>query len=234
MRKTLATIFLFLIMTPAFAKIPNVIEHTEGDLQYTFVYWPVALIGAGAITAGVLTTKDHRVQSHFTDRHFGQADTVAKQVGAFYVLDPAAFLLFGAGEYFHNEKISVTGETLFESLLFTDAMTGILKLGFGRTRPNGGNYSFPSGHAASAFAIATALETLDGPVAGVPAYLAATFISISRIDMNEHFLSDVVFGAAMGSAIGWGTAHFHKLKNPNLFIAPSLAQSKGLNVIWRF
>lgn len=49
--------------------------------------------------------------------------------------------------------------------------------------------------------------------------------------MNAHYLSDVVFGAALGSAIGWGTAHFHKKIHPNLFVAPMLGENaQGLTV----
>lgn len=228
--------FLFLCVgtTPAKAKVPNVIEHAGGDIRYTFAYWPAILIGGGAITAGILSTKDHSIQSNFTRRHLGKADAVAKFIGQPYVLDPVALVLFGAGELSHNEKLSVTGETLLEALLFADAMTGILKLGFDRTRPNGGSYSFPSGHASSTFAVATALETLYGLKTGIPAYAAASFISITRVDMNAHFVSDVVFGAAMGSAIGWGVAHFHKLKNPNLFLVPTVAEGKGLSLVGIF
>ena len=228
--------FLFLSVnaTPAMAKIPNLLSHAGGDIRYTFAYWPAILIGGGAITAGIFTTKDHSIQGNFKRRHLGKADTVAKFIGQPYVLDPVALVLFGAGELAHNEKLSVTGETLLEALLFTDAMTGILKLGFDRTRPNGGSYSFPSGHASSTFAVATVLETLYGLKAGIPAYAAASFISITRVDMNAHFVSDVVFGAALGSAIGWGVAHFHKLKNPNLFIVPTVAEGKGLSIVGMF
>ncbi|MDO8527678.1 MAG: phosphatase PAP2 family protein [Deltaproteobacteria bacterium] len=219
---------------PALAKLPNVIKHAEGDIRYTFGYWPVVVIGGGALTAGLLSLKDHSFQNNFKTRHLGRFDTVAKYFGEYYVLDPAAFLLFGAGKLFHNEELVVTGETLVESLLFTQAMTGVLKLGFNRTRPNGGNYSFPSGHAANTFAVATVLETLYGLKAGIPGYLAAGLVSYSRLDANDHFLSDLVFGAALGSAIGWGTAHFHKMKNPNLYVLPMIGASKGLSFVYNF
>ena len=226
--------FLLSAASPAFAKFPNVVKHAEGDIRYTFGYWPVLLIGGGALTAGLLTQADHSVQGHFKTKHLGVADDVAGVIGEPYVLDPAALVLFGAGQLSHNEKLSVTGETLLESLLFTDAMSGILKLSFHRKRPNGGNYSFPSNHAASMFAVATSLETLYGPIAGVPAYMAAGFVSFTRLDQNAHYLSDVVFGAALGSAIGWGTSHFHKLENPKLFFIPSVAGGAGFSVAGRF
>jgi hypothetical protein len=33
--------------------------------------------------------------------------------------------------------------------------------------------------------------------------LAASYVGASRLVENRHFLSDVVFGAAVGEAVGW-------------------------------
>ena len=35
---------------------------------------------------------------------------------------------------------------------------------------------------------------------GVPAYVAAGYVATARVHDNRHYLSDVVFGAAMGIA----------------------------------
>jgi diacylglycerol kinase family enzyme/membrane-associated phospholipid phosphatase len=64
--------------------------------------------------------------------------------------------------------------------------------------------SFPSGHAASAAAFATAVA-MESPVAGlVVAPLAAT-VAYSRIHTGVHWTSDVVGGAALGGAIALAT-----------------------------
>ena len=76
-----------------------------------------------------------------------------------------------------------------------------------RERPNGANdLSFPSGHASSAFATAGSLAYAYGWKVGVPAYLAATTISLSRVNENVHWMSDVVAGAALG--IYWAHASY--------------------------
>jgi hypothetical protein len=36
--------------------------------------------------------------------------------------------------------------------------------------------------------------------AAIPAYIGAIYIAAARVDGNKHYLSDVVFGAAMGLA----------------------------------
>src|SRR5262245_26037680 len=64
--------------------------------------------------------------------------------------------------------------------------------------------SFPSGHAASAAAFATAV-TLECPKAGLALAPLATSVAYSRIHVGVHWTSDVMVGAAVGSAIALST-----------------------------
>jgi membrane-associated phospholipid phosphatase len=60
--------------------------------------------------------------------------------------------------------------------------------------------SFPSGHAASAAAFATAV-TLEAPAIGVPLGVLAAGVAASRVVTGAHFPSDVAAGAALGVAV---------------------------------
>jgi membrane-associated phospholipid phosphatase len=72
-----------------------------------------------------------------------------------------------------------------------------------RTRPDGSDQlSFPSGHTSTAFAWATVANAHYGWKAGVPSYLAASAIGLSRITNDKHHLSDVVAGATIGLITG--------------------------------
>lgn len=63
--------------------------------------------------------------------------------------------------------------------------------------------SFPSGHSAAAFAIATVFAERYSKRRWVPfvAYGVAGLVGFSRISSNHHFLSDVGFGSVLGFSI---------------------------------
>jgi membrane-associated phospholipid phosphatase len=60
--------------------------------------------------------------------------------------------------------------------------------------------SFPSGHSAAAFSVATVVADRYSRKRWVPvlSYMLATAISASRVSENAHFTSDVFLGAALG------------------------------------
>jgi membrane-associated phospholipid phosphatase len=69
---------------------------------------------------------------------------------------------------------------------------------------NGG--SFPSGHSASAFAVATVIAERYREHRWIPwvAYGAAAVLSLSRLPAQAHFPSDIFICAA----IGYSVSHF--------------------------
>jgi undecaprenyl-diphosphatase len=68
-------------------------------------------------------------------------------------------------------------------------------------------FSFPSGHSITAFAVAVVIGSFY-PHLLVCLLLAATSIAASRIILGMHFLSDVLAGAAIGVLIGYCCFHF--------------------------
>ncbi|MDT7712264.1 MAG: hypothetical protein QOG46_953, partial [Pseudonocardiales bacterium] len=64
--------------------------------------------------------------------------------------------------------------------------------------------SFPSGHAASAAAFATAVA-LESPKPGLVLAPLAAGVAYSRVHIGVHWMSDVIVGAAVGSGIALGT-----------------------------
>jgi undecaprenyl-diphosphatase len=62
------------------------------------------------------------------------------------------------------------------------------------------SYSMPSGHAATAFAAAVAVGLVH-PRLRWPLLVLAALVAISRVWLGVHYLSDVLAGAALGSAV---------------------------------
>lgn len=114
--------------------------------------------------------------------------------------------ILGAGALAHSREWRRAGGEMTRSLLYTGVVVTTLKVAFHRTRPNGGPYSFPSGHTAAAFSVAPILARRFGLHAALPAYLFAIGTGMGRMEDRKHYLSDVVFGAAVGTAIGLSVA----------------------------
>jgi membrane-associated phospholipid phosphatase len=124
-----------------------------------------------------------------------RADTIQKlgDIGAIAL--PAWGLLLAAAR--HDGKGALQ---LAEAYAATMAVVYVLKPVVDRQRPDGGRQSFPSGHAASAFAGAAFLQRRYGWSYGVPAYAMATFVAYSRVESKRHWTSDVVAGGVLGIA----------------------------------
>ena len=82
--------------------------------------------------------------------------------------------------------------------------TAIVTLGLkqliDKKRPNGESQSFPSAHTSLAFAGAGFIQQRYGWKYGIPAYLSASFVGWSRIEAKQHYVEDVLAGAAIGIA----------------------------------
>lgn len=92
------------------------------------------------------------------------------------------------------------------------------------TRASG--FSLPSGHSTATFTAATILQQHLGYKAGVPTYLIASYVAMSRLHENVHNASDVVFGAALGIAVG-RTVTWH---GRNFYASPMLVP-KGTGIV---
>jgi membrane-associated phospholipid phosphatase len=108
--------------------------------------------------------------------------------------------VYAIGLATHREGVARLGTGLVEAQIVNFVITGSIKVLAARTRPDGGSHSFPSGHASATFATADVLMQQFGWKAGIPAYAGATYVAISRLTEKQHYLSDVVFGSAVGIA----------------------------------
>jgi membrane-associated phospholipid phosphatase len=121
--------------------------------------------------------------------------------GAFAFMLGGTYGVYAVGRLSGHPHVAVVGADLFRAQIVTQAWVQAIKFTVQRERPDQSNdVSFPSGHSAGGFAVAGVLTRHYGLKAAVPSLLGASYIAAARIHDNKHFLSDVIFGAAMGFA----------------------------------
>lgn len=204
---------------------PSVLTSTATASEKIRELFPPALarrmvIGTGVAIA-IAAPIDRSIRRHYFPhfqshgavnlRHFGDAGQLAGPVIG------TGFLIEGLAA--HDQKSKDTAVLSYESFLIAGAASGILKGVIGRRRPSktedpftfhpaGHDSSFPSGHTTVAFAAATVFsEQYPHWYVIVPAYAAASTVGLSRLYANQHWLSDVVAGALLG------TVTSHLLRN---------------------
>lgn len=170
---------------------------------------------AGAGTAALIAT-DHR-SSRALPNTVDQV-SISKDVsnvGAVYTVLPITVGMYIGGAIAHNAKARETGVLAGEAIVDTLIDVGILKAITQRPRPyekNGnGNFftgggSFPSGHAAESWALASVVahEYNKNIIYPITAYGLASLVTFSRLSGQQHFASDIF----VGSAIGWFTGRY--------------------------
>ena len=121
-------------------------------------------------------------------------------LGSGWVQAGGAALTYGIGLATASPKLSRVGAELIRGQVVSSTLTLGIKVAVQRTRPDGGKYAFPSGHATAAFTSATVLQQELGWKAGIPAYIVAGYVGIARVQGRHHYPSDVIFGAFVGIA----------------------------------
>ena len=130
-----------------------------------------------------------------------------------------------------------------EAAAFSGAFETVLKEAIGRGRPTArqgpfhfrpfsGSASMPSGHSTVAFSLASTIsERFDNSWWVAPgAYALASLVAFSRTRANAHFASDVLVGAALGTATGRTVVELERSRertaaqssSPHVFLSPEL------------
>lgn len=160
-----------------------------------------------AATGGALALAAHPGDDYVNEH-------VAGNSGADSLFRPGSYLggvvpiiasgsLYAYGRIKDQPKVSHVGMDLIRAQAISQLLTQSIKYSVRRMRPDGTTRnSFPSGHAATTFAVATAIERHLGWRYATPAYVFASYVATSRLPSGRHWLSDVVFGAAVGIISG--------------------------------
>lgn len=133
----------------------------------------------------------------------------------------AGFLVAGLARRDARAK-AVAFDGFVTSLLASKIATPALKAVIPRQRPGGGDESFPSNHATQAFGVASVIDAhYERRWVGVAAYGVATLVAWARVHDDVHYLSDVVAGAVIGTAVGRLVVRTNERSRSRWTIAPA-------------
>ncbi|GAC1685149.1 MAG: hypothetical protein NVS9B3_03420 [Gemmatimonadaceae bacterium] len=175
-------------------------------------------------------------QSLQDNRTLSRAATILNDVGGAGPL-AAGVGLFVVGRLGGWDRVAALGLHGTEAVVASGAVTGLLKGTFGRLRPfaspdhDPGRYAFgrgftdgqhaslPSGHTTAAFAAAAAFTEEASAwwpdhavLVGVLLYGGATGVGLARMYANQHWASDVVLGAGIGTMTGIKVVRFARAR----------------------
>lgn len=173
---------------------------------------PINLAILGVSYGGALavqqTGPDKTVENHYDHHHTFSKDWrdafgALGNPGTHFAVAGGMYLL---GEQIQDEKTYQVSKALFSALIINGISTMVGQTATWDRSPNGEWGTFPSGHTSSSFCFATVLNEAYGPLVGVPLYGLGTLVAIERLDDGEHYMSDVLFGAVLGTVVGHSVA----------------------------
>ncbi len=200
-------------------------------------------LSAGALSVVVLVLDAPIAKALHGAASDGTLNT-ARQLDRFG--DPSGFgpIIGGvalAGLVTHNGRVARVALHALESVTLASATVQVGKIIMGRERPYSdpdldgldflhypSSRAFPSGHTAAAFAMATTLgDAIDKPWARVSLYGLAVGTGWARMAEEQHWLSDVLAGAAIGIVSARfisGKTKIFGVRPPHVLVGPRQMQ----------
>lgn len=190
--------------TPEHTGIKATLKDLVTDVTHLPSLTNLMWVGIGAAGAAAVHPADTHLNEKLIDASWSpKVFNAGAVLGQSPTLLTAAGTIYAVGRFQGDRKMSHMGSDLLQAVAVAEAMTQLLKVTVRRERPDGsGSNSFPSGHSADTFAFATAIERHFGWRGAVPAYAFSSYVAMSRLHENVHYVSDVVFGAAVGIIAG--------------------------------
>ena len=231
--------------------------HPPDDTAKTFFVRRDLLLLGGAIGGTLIVSQfDERIE------HWTQTSSVQGSPSRYRLvsdlthvnettLTAAAVLGYGIGRISHSSTTADVSLHTAEAIVLTSLISQAIRGPLGRERPSVSpgdadqfqfgkgfthfdNRSFPSLHAATGFAAATAISAEiheRNPSASwwvTPvAYTVAMVPGLTRMYLDQHWASDVVAGAFVGALVGDRVVRYAHTHNPNRLDRALLATSVG-------
>jgi membrane-associated phospholipid phosphatase len=202
------------------------------------LHWQPVALGVLVLTA--ISPLDATVARGVAGHPSATRDDVARQLartGQVEVIAPVVGGLALAGVLAHNRPLERVAVRTAEGVAIATVATQLTKYAVARVRPYAdgdldaydfgyghATPSFPSGHTAAAFALATALGDASGRKwARIALWAVAAGTGWARVAQQAHWTTDVLAGAAVGigsARLADGRLRIAGLPVPHLLRAP--------------
>ncbi len=173
-------------------------------------------IGVGAVTGTVLALDQPIREASQRSRTTSRDDvaTYLEKFGAEYSWAVIGAYAVAGWAFDDSKSRRVVVDALAASLIASGIITTAVKYTVGRYRPSAtdatwyaqpfsGNIAMPSGHTAQAFALAAVVSGhYHQTWVRATAFFIAGCVGLARIHLDQHYASDVVLGALVGTAVG--------------------------------
>ncbi|NIN01269.1 MAG: phosphatase PAP2 family protein [candidate division Zixibacteria bacterium] len=221
-----------------FESLPGMVKHLCRDTKHVLtspLRWrqnDIALLATLSTATFAVMLVDRDFQNSVQDNRTCTSDRISRWTGRYTqrIVNLTIGGLYLSGLVLHDHKSKETALLCLESVLLAQAVTKALKYVTGRARPyaNRGAFSFdplefppssyslsfPSGHATAAFALSSVIaERYRSWWVRLISYGFATAVSVSRLNNNVHFPSDVFWGGLVGISVGRCLVRFHERDN---------------------
>ncbi len=224
-----------LLSTPTWAEPYRPLDHLWYGTRDLTNTTSVVVISAGLLATLAAFTLDHSTRDYFAGhQRLGSFEKVGNFWGSGIPsgLLGASTLAFGL---FKSRQHEIDfGEAHLEALFSTIVYTEVLARITRRERPDHTAETFPSTHTSIAFTTAAVMMDRYGPAVGVPALALGVLTAASRLSANRHWLSDVVFGAALGYGVGHAySLHHSSGEDKKVAVLPYFSDLTEFGVVGR-
>lgn len=227
-------------------------------LHYDWKDWTAF---AGVATATTLAfVYDDEIYDFVNENFTGsQSDAISQYTDIFgeeLFIVPSIALTYAVGAIDRNPRLKNLSLATLQSFIFAEVASAGIKVLTCRERPTASSQnptvdsqswlgpfasfestSFVSGHATRAFAMATTVAGFypEKRWVGIVSYSLATMTSVGRVISKEHWMSDVIVGAALGYFIGRGVVIFNeKIGTVTTVRIEPVASNYGLGIAIKF
>ena len=160
-------------------------------------------LAVGGSLTGLAVIPEDDIRRYFGTGDRGAWTAPGRYLGSAPVISGTSVFLFAASRRSTDRRFRSFSYAFLQGVIVNASLVQATKAIVRRQRPDGTDrLSFPSGHTAASFLLATVLAEHYGIRAAIPGYLAASYVAATRVSGNRHHFSDVVAGAAIGCIAG--------------------------------